>query len=111
LAISQFAVCSLLSLLVAWRVEPIAWPAIEEAAIPLLYGSLGSVSIAYTLQLLAQRQVPAAPAAIILSMETVFAAAGGWLLLGERLDSRALLGCGLMLLGILSGRPSGNPES
>ncbi len=104
LAITQFLVCSFLSLLVAWKTESIAWANIQQASIPLLYGSLGSVSIAYTLQLLAQRSVPAAPAAIILSMETVFAATGGWLLLGERMDERSLLGCTLMLVGILFGR-------
>jgi drug/metabolite transporter (DMT)-like permease len=113
LALVQFGVCSLLSLLVAVLTEPIALSAIQSATMPLLYGSLGSVSIAYTLQLLAQRRVPAAPAAIILSMETVFAVLGGWLLLDESFDSRSLLGCAFMLSGILicTVQRAGNSES
>ena len=60
-----------------------------------------SVGIAYTLQVVAQRKAPPAHAAVILSLETVFAALGGWLLLDEHLPSRSLTGCGLMLIGML----------
>jgi len=60
-----------------------------------------SVGIAYTLQVMAQKHAHPAHAAIILSLETVFAAIGGVWLLGEELSSRALTGCGLMLLGML----------
>jgi drug/metabolite transporter (DMT)-like permease len=66
-----------------------------------LYGGVLSVGIAYTLQVIAQKKAPPAHAAIILSLEAVFAAFGGWLVLGEQLDNRGLLGCGLMLLGML----------
>jgi drug/metabolite transporter (DMT)-like permease len=48
-----------------------------------------------------QRVAPAADAAIILSLEAVFAAAFGWLLLGERLAAMQWLGCALMLAGML----------
>ena len=67
----------------------------------LAYAGLISVGIAYTLQVLAQKHAHPAHAAIILSLETVFAAIGGILFLGESLGLRALVGCGLMLLGML----------
>ena len=51
-----------------------------------------------------QRHTPPAHTAIILSMETVFAALGGWLILDETLPFRGLAGCGLMLAGILISR-------
>jgi drug/metabolite transporter (DMT)-like permease len=57
--------------------------------------------VAYTLQVVAQKKAKPAHAAIILSLEAVFAAIGGWLLLGETLSSRGILGCLLMLCGML----------
>lgn len=101
LAITQFAVCSLLSLLTALAVETLTWEGLQQAAIPILYGGLGSVGVAYTLQVVAQKDAHPAHAAIFLSMEAVFAAIGGWWLLNELLTARAMLGCGLMLAGML----------
>jgi drug/metabolite transporter (DMT)-like permease len=76
-------------------------PAILAAAGPILYGGLLSVGIAYTLQVVAQRSAPPAHAAILLSLESVFAAIGGSLLLGERLGARGALGCALMFGGMI----------
>jgi drug/metabolite transporter (DMT)-like permease len=101
LAITQFAVCSLLSLLTALAVETLTWEDLRQAAVPILYGGLGSVGVAYTLQVVAQKDAHPAHAAIFLSMEAVFAAIGGWWLLNEALTARAMLGCGLMLFGML----------
>ena len=101
LAITQFAACSLLSLLTAWIIETMTWEGLRQAAIPILYGGLGSVGVAYTLQVVAQKDAPPAHAAIFLSLEAVFAAMGGALMLGEVLSPRALFGCGLMLAGML----------
>jgi drug/metabolite transporter (DMT)-like permease len=101
LAITQFAACSLLSLLTAVLIETITLEGLRQAAVPILYGGLGSVGIAYTLQVVAQKDAPPAHAAIFLSLEAVFAALGGWLLLNEVLTPRAILGCGLMLAGML----------
>ena len=64
-------------------------------------GGALSVGMAYTLQVIAQRNAHPAHAAIILSLEAVFAALGGWYILGEILSFRGLLGCGLMLIGML----------
>jgi drug/metabolite transporter (DMT)-like permease len=101
LAAGQFFVCALLSMGVALFTEDTAPQRMVDAAAPILYGGVLSVGIAYTLQVVAQRQAPPAHAAVILSLETVFAALGGWLLLDEYLSPRGLIGCGLMLAGML----------
>jgi drug/metabolite transporter (DMT)-like permease len=101
LAAAQFAVCSLLSLLTAVLIETLTWQGIWSGAVPILYGGLVSVGIAYTLQVVAQRHAPPFHAAIILSLEAVFAALAGWLVLDEVLSNRALAGCVLMFGGML----------
>lgn len=101
LACLQFLMCSLLCLLAAVLTEPIAWTAILAAAPAVTYGGVLSVGVAYTLQVVAQKDASAAHAAIIMSLEAVFAALAGWLVLGETLGNRALLGCTLMLAGML----------
>lgn len=101
LALIQFALCSLMSLITAaWR-ETIELEGILDAGIALAYGGFLSVGMAYTLQVVAQRHAPPAHAAIILSLEAVFAAIGGWLLLDEVMSPRGMTGCGLMLTGML----------
>jgi len=101
LALVQFATCGLLSLGVAVGFEEIALVGLRQATVPILYGGALSVGIAYTLQVVAQRKARPAHAAILLSLEAVFAAVGGWLMLGETLSLRGLVGCGLMLSGML----------
>lgn len=102
LACTQYVVCSLLSLLGAGFTETITLDGIREAIVPILYGGVLSVGIAYTLQVVAQRHAPPAHAAIILSLEAVFAALAGRLVLGEILPIRGLIGCLLMFAGMLS---------
>jgi drug/metabolite transporter (DMT)-like permease len=101
LAVTQFTVVSILSLVGAVLFETIELAALRAAAIPILYAGLLSVAVAYTLQVVAQRSAQPAHAAIILSFESVFAVLGGWLVLSEGLPVRALIGCALMLVGIL----------
>ena len=101
LATLQYAVCALLSWIAALLVEEIVWAGILQAAIPILYGGGMSVAVAYTLQIVAQRNAHPAHAAILLSLESVFAALGGWMVLHESLSLRSLAGCALMLTGML----------
>ena len=101
LAFLQFLVCSLLSTAVALGTEHIALQPLVDAAVPVLYGGMLSVGVAYTLQVVAQRRAAPGHAAIILSLETVFAVLGGWLLLDEEMPLRGLIGCGLMFAGML----------
>ncbi|WP_179117750.1 DMT family transporter [Clostridium sp. BL-8] len=97
----QFATCSILSLVSAVIFEPIAINGIREALIPILYGGLLSVGVAYTLQVVAQKNANPAHAGIIMSMESVFGAIGGALMLGETMSIRGYLGCLLIIGGII----------
>ncbi|HID07649.1 MAG TPA: DMT family transporter, partial [Armatimonadetes bacterium] len=101
LAMVQFFVCGLLSLVIGFCIESITLSAIKGAAIPILYGGVASVGAGYTLQVVAQRQAHPAHAAILLSLESAFAALGGWWLLNEHLSVRGITGCTLMLAGML----------
>jgi drug/metabolite transporter (DMT)-like permease len=73
-----------------------------QAIIPILYGGLGSVGIAYTLQVIAQRDAPPAHATIILCFEGCFAVLGGVLLLSEKAGAWTLLGFVFMLAGMIA---------
>ncbi len=97
----QFATCGILSFVVAFIFEDIQVANIVKSAVPILYGGFMSVGIAYTLQVVAQKNAKASHAAIAMSMESVFAAIGGILLLGEKLPARGYMGCLLMLAGML----------
>lgn len=101
LAAVQFGVCSLLSWGVALATEPITGVRLAGALVPILYGGLMSVGVAYTLQVVAQQHAPVTPAAIIMSLESAFAALGGWVVLGERLDARGGVGAALMMAGMV----------
>ena len=97
----QFATCAVLSLITAFASETITLEGIKDSLIPILYGGLLSVGVAYTLQVVAQKNAKPSHAAIILSIESVFAALGGMIILTERLTLRAAIGCALILIGIL----------
>lgn len=103
LAIWQFVVCAVLSLLVALvrELDTLTIENVRSTAWPIAWAGIASVGIAYTLQIFAQKDAPPSHAAIIMSLESVFAAIGGAFILGEVLDNRGLLGCGLMLAGML----------
>ncbi|HNY11226.1 MAG TPA: DMT family transporter [Candidatus Wallbacteria bacterium] len=101
LSFFQFVTCSALSMSAAFAFEKLTVESVRLALIPLLYGGFCSVGIAYTLQVVGQKNAKPSHAAIILSMEAVFAAIGGFIVLGETLGTRALFGCALMLAGML----------
>jgi drug/metabolite transporter (DMT)-like permease len=101
LALVQFAVCSLLSLPASLVLEPGTWPGLLLAVPVVLYAGVLSIGLGYTGQVVAQRHAKPTHAAIILSLESLFAALFGWLILGEVLSTQQLIGCGLMLTGML----------
>ncbi|PIE32098.1 EamA family transporter [candidate division KSB3 bacterium] len=100
IAFLQCITCSLFSLVTAFFTERVTRQGLTGAFLPICYGGLLSVGVAYTLQVVAQRHAHAAHAAIILSLESVFAAISGWLILHELLSLRGIIGCVLMLAGM-----------
>ncbi len=97
----QFAICSFLGIVCALLFETIAFDAIKLATVPILYGGLMSVGVAYTCQIIGQKSADPTYASIILSTESMFAAIGGVLILNEALSLRGYVGCALMFAGII----------
>jgi drug/metabolite transporter (DMT)-like permease len=97
----QFFVCSISSLVAALFLEHTTAASVSGALIPILYGGLLSVGIAYTLQVVAQRHALPSHAAIIMSLESVFAALGGWMILSESMTARNITGCAIMFAGMV----------
>ena len=97
----QFAVCAILNLTCAVMFESFDMEAISTALVPLLYGGLASVGIAYTLQIIAQKNTDPTLAAMVFSLESVFSAIGGALILNEKMSTRGYIGCVLIFGGII----------
>ncbi len=101
LAFLQFSICGILSLIAGLITESITFQNIIDTAIPILYAGLASTGIAFTLQVIAQREAHPSHAAIIMSLESVFAVIGGWIILSEQIPLRGIFGCALMLTGMI----------
>jgi drug/metabolite transporter (DMT)-like permease len=82
--------------------EPFVPRTFLRGIIPILYGGLGSVGIAYTLQVVAQKDAPPAHATILLCLESPFAALGGIIILKEKPGAFTFLGFALMLCGMFA---------
>lgn len=100
-AVTQFATCAVLSAVAAAVAEPAPLAHVADAWLPLLYGGVVSVGIAYTLQVVGQRHALATHASLIMATESVFGAIGGAWLLAESMGVRGYTGAALMVAGIL----------
>lgn len=101
LAFGQFIFTGIISLILAFIFEKPALSSINSALNPILYAGIISVGIGFTLQVLGQKHARADHSALILSLEAVVAAIGGWFILDERMNLAALIGCVLMLSGVV----------
>ncbi len=101
MACIQFFVAGILSLITAFFTEDIQIGFVLDAAVPILYTGILSSGVAYTLQIVAQKDTDPTSAALICSLESVFALIGGWLLMGEGFSGRELWGCALTFGAIL----------
>ena len=68
---------------------------------PILYAGVLSCGVAYTLQIIGQKGMDPTVASLILSLESVVSLIAGWLILGQRLSNRELLGCALAFAAII----------
>ncbi len=94
----EFLVCSILSCVPMFIFEELPdKAALAGTLLPVLYVGIFSCGVAYTLQPLGQRDTPPAAASLIMSLESVFAALTGYLLLGDSFTGRELIGCCLMM--------------
>lgn len=68
---------------------------------PLCFAGILSMGVAYTLQIIGQKKLEPTAASLLMSLESVFAALGGWWILGERMTPAELLGCGLVFAAVI----------
>ena len=101
LSCAQFFTSAALSSVCALALEGATPLDALPAVLPILYVGIFSTGLGYTLQNIGQRTVAEAPAAILMSLESVFAALGGWVLLDERLSGAELFGCALVFAAVL----------
>ena len=97
----QFFVTGVMGLLLMLPNETLTADAIRDGLPALLYSGIMSVGVAFTLQVIAQKDAKPAHAAILMSLESVFSVIGGALLLNERMGLRSIIGCMLMFAAVL----------
>lgn len=97
----QFFVCGIVSGVIMLFVETPSVENIMAAAMPILYAGVLSSGVAYTLQIVGQKDMNPTVASLILCLESVVSALAGWLVLNEALSVRELLGCALMFAAIV----------
>lgn len=97
----QFFVCGVLSVIGALLTETVEISSVKAAAVPILYGGIMSVGVAYTCQILGQKHSDPTFASIVFSTESVFSAVGGALLLNEIMTGRGYFGCAIIFVGIV----------
>ena len=97
----QFFVCGVVSLIPMFLFETPTVNGLLLSAGPLLYAGVLSSGVAYTLQIIGQKNVDPAIASLILSLESCFAVLAGWLALGQKLSVRESVGCILMFVAII----------
>lgn len=100
-AFMQCLVCSILSLLLAAPLEGLQMSFAQPALLAIFFTGIVSVAISFTLQLIAQKDAVPSHAAVILSLEAVFAAICGAIFLDESLTTRGYIGCILMFIGMI----------
>ena len=97
----QFLVVGIISLAIAVFREPISWEALKGSGIAVLYTGIMSTGVAFTLQALGQKHANPTAASIIMSTESLWAVVFGFLILGEKMTGRELIGCGFMLIAVI----------
>ncbi len=101
LSLTQFLSCGVLSTIISLITENPDFSLILQAIGPILYAGIFSSGIAYTMQIMGQRNTPPAIASLIMSLESIFAVIVGFFMLGETLSPQELLGCALMFAAVI----------
>lgn len=97
----QCLVCAALSAVCMFLFENPDWNLILQCWFPLCYAGIASMGIAYSLQIIGQKNLDPTPASLIMSLESVFAALCGWLLLNETMTAWEFSGCVLVFIAVI----------
>ena len=97
----QFFVCGVISLIPMFLLEHPEFTAVIKSWVPILYAGVLSSGVAYTLQIVGQKNVNPAIASLLLSLESCFSVLAGWLILKQHLSVREAAGCVLMFAAVI----------
>lgn len=101
LSCAQFLVVTILSTVGMFATESPSWEALRLCAWPILYVGIFSSGVAYTLQILAQKDSNPTVVSLLMSLESVFATLAGAVVLGDRMNGREYFGCAVMLAAVV----------
>ena len=91
----------LIGVVLAFLIENPNFIDVKNGAFELIYTGILSIGLGFTLQTIAQKHLPPTNVAILLSMESVFASIAAFIILGQILETNSLIGCALILLGVI----------
>ncbi len=97
----QFWFSGSVCMTIAFLNENPSFTAIFQAAVPILYAGIMSCGVAYTLQIIGQKNMKPTVASLILSLESVISVLAGWVILHEVLTGRQLIGCFLVFAAVI----------
>ncbi len=106
----QFFVCGLLSIPFMLIFETVEWPSVFACWLPILYAGVISCGVAYTLQVIAQKNTEPTVASLLLSLESVFALLASMLILSEQIALKEAIGCIIMFAAILLAQLPAKPQ-
>tara|TARA_B100001248_G_scaffold80376_1_gene58338 strand:- start:161 stop:694 length:534 start_codon:yes stop_codon:yes gene_type:complete len=100
-AASHIFFAGLIGVVLAFLIENPNFINVKKGAFELIYTGILSIGLGFTLQTIAQKHLPPTNVAILLSMESVFASIAAFIILGQILKTNSLIGCTLILLGVI----------
>ena len=101
LSFLQFLVCGTINIILMFLFEKPVMSEILKCTVPILYSGIMSCGVAYTLQIIGQKYAEPTVSSIVMSLEAVFAALAGWILIGQAMTLREIFGCILMFTAII----------
>lgn len=101
MAAIEFAVCAALSAIVMIFTEDPRWELIKECSVAIIYAGAGSCSVAYTLQIIGQKDADPTMASLVMSLESVVSVISGMVILHQVMTGREIAGCALMFVAII----------
>ena len=97
----QFFVAGILCTIGAFLLETPSWDALVSGAVPVLYAGVMSCGVAYTLQIIGQRNLDPTVASLILSLESVVSVLAGWVILDQTMNGKEIFGCVLVFAAVI----------
>lgn len=97
----QFFVAGIICTIGAFLLETPSWDALVSGSVPVLYAGVMSCGVAYTLQIIGQRNLDPTVASLILSLESVVSVLAGWVILDQTMNGKEIFGCVLVFAAVI----------